>query len=112
MKLPFATLLIAASLAIPVLPGISLLAIASRAQVQQDAAPQAFEVASIRMESPHSVDELVKGIGIFSVCTYPTDRFFVHNVSLRIVLAMIFDGTSDHVSGPDWLNSQFYSIDA
>ena len=74
--------------------------------------PQGFEVASIRMVSPHTADDLVKGIGTFSLCTYPTNRFFVHYASLRIIISMAFDDSSDHVSGPDWLDSQLYSIDA
>ena len=87
----------------------------SSAQTSPAAAPQipqTFEVASIRMVSPHSLDDLVKGVGVYSVCTYPTSRFFVHNAPLRIILSMILDGSSDHVAGPDWLDSQQYSIDA
>jgi uncharacterized protein (TIGR03435 family) len=76
------------------------------------APPTAFEVASVRIVSPHSIEDQLKGIGAFSVCTYPTNRFFVHYVPLRIVISMAFDGTSGHVLGPDWLDSQLYSIDA
>jgi uncharacterized protein (TIGR03435 family) len=76
------------------------------------AQPLVFEVASVRMVSPHSADDLVEGIGVFSVCAYPTNHFFVHYAPLRIILSMIFDDTSPHVLGHDWLDSQLYSIDA
>jgi uncharacterized protein (TIGR03435 family) len=97
------------------LPAIALFTIPSQSQISPAAAPptpQTFEVASIRMVSPHSADDLVKGIGAFSVCTYPTNRFFVHYAPLRIIISMAFDDNSGHVSGPDWLDSQLYSIDA
>ena len=97
------------------LPAIALFTIPSRSQTSHAAeppTPQTFEVASIRMVSPHSADDLVKGIGAFSVCTYPTNRFFAHYAPLRIIISMAFDDNSDHVSGPDWLDSQLYSIDA
>ena len=97
------------------LPAIALFTIPSQSQTSHAAeppTPQTFEVASIRMVSPHSADDLVKGIGAFSVCTYPTNRFFAHYAPLRIIISMAFDDNSDHVSGPDWLDSQLYSIDA
>ena len=85
---------------IAVTAGICFVAIASQAQTSQALVPQAFEVAAIKVESPHSTEELVKDVGLFSVCTYPTNRFFVHNASLRNILAMAFDGTTDHIIWP------------
>ena len=82
------------------------------AQVSTTSDEPSFEAAVIRLESPHTLEELTRGIGVFSECEYPTSHFFAHFVPLRILVAMTFDGSSAHVLGPEWLDSQLYSIDA
>lgn len=44
------------------------LAFAQSTATPAAAQPLVFEVASVRMVNPHSADDLVKGIGVFSVC--------------------------------------------
>jgi uncharacterized protein (TIGR03435 family) len=66
-----------------------------------------FEVASVRMVDPHSA------IGLFSVSTYPTTRFFMHNTSLDILIASAYGIDALYIQNdPDWTHSQGYDIDA
>ena len=71
-----------------------------------------FEAAAIRLESPHSLEELTRGIGVFSMCKYPTSHYFAHFVSLQILAGMAYGFDSLHILGAEWLNTQLYSVDA
>jgi uncharacterized protein (TIGR03435 family) len=73
----------------------------------------AFEVASVHMVSPHTVDDLQKGIGLAAWSTFPAARFFAHNVDLKVLIALSYGVDDKYIlSAPDWLDTQMYSIDA
>lgn len=97
------------ALLMPVLVAAATLTLAAQAPVPQPS----FEVASIRLESPHSADDLVKGIGLASMNSWPTHRYFSHFFSLEASIAVAYDIDPRWISGsPDWLSTQLYSIDA
>jgi uncharacterized protein (TIGR03435 family) len=76
------------------------------------ATPQ-FEVASVKMVDPHPVEDLVKGIGVFSMSSFPTNRFFAHNSSLLMLVAIAYDVDEQYIeSDPNWSETQLYDIDA
>lgn len=82
------------------------------AQVSATPDPFSFEAAVIRIESLHTLEDMKRGIGVFSECEYPTSHFFVHFVPPRIFVAMAYGSNSARVRGPEWLDSQLYSVDA
>jgi hypothetical protein len=74
------------------------------------ASPSSFEVASIRMVEPHSLEDLKRGIGVGEFNSWPANRFFAHYMPLGVVISMAFN--TGHIDGgPDWLGTQLYSID-
>jgi uncharacterized protein (TIGR03435 family) len=79
-------------------------------------APPAFEVASIRMvdSSPHTVEDLQKGIGLFSMSSFPTNLFTVKNATLSLLIQIAYSIDTQHqISGqPGWMESQDYDISA
>lgn len=78
-------------------------------------APLAFEVASVRMvdSHPHPIEDLKKGIGLSSWSTFPSNRFFAHNVDLKILISLAYGVDDKYIlEAPDWLDTQMYSIDA
>jgi uncharacterized protein (TIGR03435 family) len=93
------------------------LQIASTSQATSDFTPQpAFEVSSIRMadSSPHSLDDLQKGIGLTSPIKFPTNPFYAHYAPLKFLISLAY-GVEDweHIQGgPSWLGSQNYDIEA
>jgi uncharacterized protein (TIGR03435 family) len=103
---------------------ITLAAIPARCQSPPQTTPSAqpasapaqqpeFEVASVRMVDPHSATDILRGIGQFSVSTYPTTRFFMHNTSLDILIASAYGIDALYIQNdPDWTHSQGYDIDA
>ncbi|HWG16855.1 MAG TPA: TIGR03435 family protein [Acidobacteriaceae bacterium] len=74
------------------------------------ATASSFEVASIKMVSPHTLEELQRGIGQFSTSTYPTPHFFMHNAPLVLLVGQAFG--MDIEKSPDWGASQLYDVDA
>jgi uncharacterized protein (TIGR03435 family) len=69
-----------------------------------------FEVASVKMASPHTLEELQQGIGQFSISTYPTAHFFMHNASVIMLIGQAYG--MDIQKYPDWSASQLYEVDA
>jgi uncharacterized protein (TIGR03435 family) len=97
-----ATLLIATTLMSPPL------------RSQTTSSPQLhFEVASIHMVDPHTVDDLRKGIGLASLSTFPSARFTVRNWTLKILISLAYGVDDKYIQGdPGWLDAQEYDIDA
>jgi uncharacterized protein (TIGR03435 family) len=72
-----------------------------------------FEVASVRMVEAHPIDDLRRGVGLAAFSTYPANRFFMHNVTFKNIIATAFGIDPDRISsGLDWPDSQMYDIDA
>jgi uncharacterized protein (TIGR03435 family) len=94
-----------------VIPALVLFcALTSSAQTHASGSAPSFEVISIRMASPQIETEITHGIRQFATCTYPSSRFFMHNVPLTLAIAMAY-GMDIHNS-PDWADTHFYDIDA
>jgi uncharacterized protein (TIGR03435 family) len=85
-----------------------------RAQVQQvPTPPSTFEVASVRMVEAHSLDDLTRGVGVFSISPFPANLLTVRNVTLGFLMQYAFNVDSDQIAGkPSWLDSQQYDISA
>jgi uncharacterized protein (TIGR03435 family) len=91
----------------------SSLVIAVTLIAEAQAPTPSFEVSSIRLESPHSVEELMKGIGLASLNTWPTHRYFAHYITLQVPISLAYHVDPKWITGgPDWLGTQQYSIDA
>ena len=76
--------------------------------------PAEFEVASIRMVDPHTAEDLQRGIGLFSVSSFPTNLFTIKNAPLAFLVQFAYDVDSqDHISAESgWMDSQEYDISA
>ena len=85
-----------------------------RAQVHPTPTPEStFEAASIRPVAAHSLDDLVRGVGAFSISSFPSNLFTVRNATLSFLIAYAFHVDSNQLAGkPDWLDSQEYDISA
>jgi uncharacterized protein (TIGR03435 family) len=79
-------------------------------------APQPeFEAASIHMadSSPHSVEDLQKGIGLTSWSKFPNNRFFAHFMPLKFLISIAYGVDVEYIQdAPNWLDSQLYDIEA
>jgi uncharacterized protein (TIGR03435 family) len=86
-----------------------LTALPARAQAQQ---PQ-FEAASIRLVDAHSLEDMQKGIGVFSVSPFPTNLFTAKFVPLNVIVSMAYGVDGNRISGmPASVADQLYSISA
>jgi uncharacterized protein (TIGR03435 family) len=88
---------------------LAFIVFTSLAWSQAPAPTPSFEVASIRQVPSHTVAELQRSIGVYSTCTYPTARYFAHNVPLTLLIAQAYG--LDVKKAPDW-GAQLYDIDA
>ena len=65
------------------------------------------------MESSHSAEDIVKGIGSFSMSTYPTARFFLHFTGLGYAISQAYGIDMQYIQhDAEWIDSQLYDIDA
>jgi uncharacterized protein (TIGR03435 family) len=72
-----------------------------------------FEVASIRMVEPHSLEDLQRGIGVGSVSPFPTNLFTANYMPLSVIVSIAFKIDSNRIiDKPDWLDSQLWQISA
>jgi uncharacterized protein (TIGR03435 family) len=73
-----------------------------------------FEVASIRMVDPHTATDLQRGIGLFSMSSFPTNLLTVKNAPLAFLVQFAYGVDSqDHITGmPDWMELQEYDLSA
>jgi uncharacterized protein (TIGR03435 family) len=83
---------------------------------QSALAPQPeFEAVSIHMvdSSPHSIEDLQKGIGLISWSKFPANRFFAHYTPLKSLIGLAYGVDGAYVQGaPNWLGAQLYDIEA
>jgi uncharacterized protein (TIGR03435 family) len=105
--------------------GLALVVIPAPCQTAPQPAPAAqsapapqpeFEAVSIHMadSSPHSIEDLQKGIGLTSSIKFPTNRFYAHYTPLKFLISLAY-GVDDWEyiqGGPNWLDSQLYDIEA
>ena len=103
------------ALAVPAVPGLSW---AARVHAQNQAegatgkAPE-FEVASIRLVDAHSLDDVMRGVGAFSISPFPTNLFVARYVSLTNLIALAYGVDDDRIAGkPAWLDFQLYIVSA
>lgn len=62
---------------------------------------------------PHPIEDMIKGIGVYSGSTFPTHYFFAHNANLNMLISIAYDVDGRYIQGgSDWLESQSYDIDA
>ena len=64
--------------------------------------------------SPHSIEDLQKGIGLASWSKFPANRLFAHFMPLKSLISLAY-GVEDWEyiqGGPSWLDSQLYDIEA
>lgn len=81
------------------------------ALAQTPTTPSTFEVASIRMVQPHSIDDLVRGIGLTSMNTFPSNRLTFRNITLGLLVTEAYKADTYQIEGgPDWLNQQEYDV--
>ena len=81
-----------------------------QAAAQTPPSPQPeFEAVSIHMVDPHPAP---LPPGASPISPFPTNRFFAHNVNLRLIIAVAFGADERYIEGPEWLDSSNYSIDA
>lgn len=96
---------------------ISLILIARcqhRCHAQSPSGTASFEVASIRMVDPHTATDLQRGIGLFSMSSFPTNLLTVKNAPLAFLAQFAYGiDSQDHINGmPDWMELQEYDLSA
>lgn len=66
------------------------------------------------MAEPHGVQDLTRGIGLFTESSFPTNIFYVKNAPLSYLIQMAYKvDDQDHISSmPSWAESQIYTISA
>lgn len=73
--------------------------------------PATFEVASIRMVNPASTDEMMRGIGLFSISPYPANQLTIRHATFSLLLSIAFRVDSGQIANkPDWIDSQQYDV--
>ena len=69
-----------------------------------------FEVASVRLGDQHPAPF---GPGDQPWSRFPTNRFYAHNVDLKIIIGLAFGVDGEYIEGgPGWTDSTTYTIDA
>lgn len=92
-----------------VFSALVLLAASSLATSAQASTPTpSFEVASVRPG-----DGNAKPIpGVLPISQFPTNRFYLHNLSIETIISTAFGVNQSKINGPDWMDSTYLSIDA
>jgi uncharacterized protein (TIGR03435 family) len=82
------------------------------AQVQPAPLPPSnFEVASVKIVPPHSLDDLVRGIGVLSISPLPANRLTFRNAPLGILIAFAYKADSYQIEArPGSLDSHEYDV--
>jgi uncharacterized protein (TIGR03435 family) len=77
-------------------------------------APPEFEAVSIHMVDPHTADDLVHGIGLCSMSSFPTNLFTIKNAPLAFLIQFAYhvDSQDDISAMPGWMESQEYDVSA
>lgn len=75
---------------------------------------QSFEVASVRLEDPHSSSEYTNDPGFRTVLTvFPSNRLTIRHTSLQVLISDAFGVDHKYIlGGADWLDRQHYDLNA
>src|ERR1700733_1473310 len=95
--------------------GVAVIVMPNRCPAQAVSPAQSeFEVASIRqVPAGHTVEELQRGIGLFSISPYGTNRLTIRNANLAVLIEIAYGVDGDQLLGkPDWLESDAFDISA
>jgi uncharacterized protein (TIGR03435 family) len=85
----------------------------ARPAASAPAPQQAFEVASIRLVEPHSIVDLQRGIGVYSINSFPSNLLTIRNTDLKYLISMAYGFDSNRIVGtPGWIESQEYDLSA
>lgn len=73
-----------------------------------------FEAVSIHLVDPHTADDLQRGVGLFSMSSFPTNLFTLKNAPLGFLIQFAYNiDSQDHISAaPGWMDSQEYDVSA
>ena len=84
------------------------------AQTSSPATPPAsFEVASVRLASPVTPEEMVRGAGKSPVSAFPTNLFTARKLTLPLLVSMAYGVDSRYIlNSPDWFDTQNYDVEA
>src|ERR1039458_4183112 len=93
---------------LPLILAAALSCFQAAAQTPPSPQPE-FEAVSIHMVDPHPAP---LPPGASPISPFPTNRFFAHNVNLRLIIAVAFGADERYIEGPEWLDSNQYNIDA
>jgi uncharacterized protein (TIGR03435 family) len=92
---------------------LGLIAHTTHAESQTPSSQPAFEVASIRPVENHPLEDLMRGIGVFSVTPWGSNRFIARNATLSVLIQLAYGIDGYRLSGkPAWLESQLYDVSA
>src|SRR6185437_6410546 len=82
----------------PVMLGSLALAIRAQTPVPEPS----FEVATIRL-----ADANAKPFppGVLPITQFPTNHFYLHNISLEQIVATAYNADQRHIEGPNWMES-------
>jgi uncharacterized protein (TIGR03435 family) len=66
------------------------------------------------MVDPHTAADLVRGVGLLSMSSFPTNLFTLKNAPLAFLIQFAYGiDSQDHISAtPGWMESQEYDISA
>jgi uncharacterized protein (TIGR03435 family) len=66
------------------------------------------------MVDPHTADDLSRGIGLFSMSSFPTNLFTIKNAPLSFLIQFAYNiDSQNHISAmPGWMESQEYDVSA
>lgn len=97
---------------------LAIVAVAPLAVAQSTESPAAtqnlaFEVASVRMVSPYTEEEIQRGLGNIPWSTFPTNRFTAHRLTLKLLIGLAYGIDEKNIEGdPSWLDEQHYDVEA
>ena len=84
------------------------------AQTSSPATPPAsFEVASVRLASPVTQEEMARNVGKSPVSAFPTNLFTARKLTLPFLISMAYGVDSRYILNPaDWFDTQNYDVEA
>jgi uncharacterized protein (TIGR03435 family) len=98
---------------LPLILAAALSCFQAAAQTAPSPQPE-FEAVSIHMVDPHTAADLVRGVGLLSMNSFPTNLFTLKNAPLAFLIQFAYNiDSQDHISAmPGWMESQEYDISA
>jgi uncharacterized protein (TIGR03435 family) len=83
------------------------------ARSQSPPSQPAFEAASIRQVEPHSLEDLMKGVGVTSISPWGTNRFIARNITLSLLVQIAYGTDGKRLfNEPNWFDSELYDVSA